>query len=99
MKIGTQTNKRMLSSKVTKAEADGEEAAKLKFKIRYRFKRATLCKREVIRKQTFFIRWQKLPSSYNRWLGNPSLNFLIKLKLWCMRVFYVSSVIEILIHL
>jgi hypothetical protein len=31
-------------------------------------------------------------------LGNCSLNFLIKLKLWCMRVFQASSVIEILIH-
>jgi hypothetical protein len=28
---------------------------------------------EVIKKQKFFIRWQKLPYSYNRWLGNHSL--------------------------
>jgi midasin (ATPase involved in ribosome maturation) len=37
------------------------------------FKKATLYEREVIKKQTFFIRWQKLPYSYNRWLGNHSL--------------------------
>jgi hypothetical protein len=36
-----------------------------------------------------------------KFLNTPSdigLNFLIKLKLWCMRVFQASSVIEILIH-
>jgi hypothetical protein len=42
-------------------------------KKRYRFKKATLYEREVIKKQKFFIRWQKLPYSYNRWLGNRSL--------------------------
>jgi hypothetical protein len=31
-------------------------------------------------------------------LGNRSLKFLINLKLWCMRVLQVSSVIEVLIH-
>jgi hypothetical protein len=36
------------------------------------------------------IRRQKLPYSYNMWLGNRSLNFLINLMLWCMRVFQAS---------
>jgi hypothetical protein len=75
-----------------------QKKAKIKCKKRYRFKMATLYEREVIKKQKFFIRRQKLPYSYNMWLGNRSLNFLIKLKLWCMRVFQASSVIEILIH-
>jgi hypothetical protein len=96
MKIATQTMQNMLS--VIKAEAYGKKTAKIKCKKRYRFKKATLYEREVIKKQKFFIRWQKLPYSYNMWLGNRSLNFLIKLKLWCMRVFQASSVIEILIH-
>jgi hypothetical protein len=30
-------------------------------KKRYRFEKATLYEREVIKKQKFFIRWQKLP--------------------------------------
>jgi hypothetical protein len=34
-------------------------------KKRYRFKKATLYEREVLKKQKFFIRWQKLPCSYN----------------------------------
>jgi hypothetical protein len=50
----------------------------------------TLYAREVIRKQKFFIRRQKLAYSDNRWLGNRSLNFLINLKLRCMRVFQAS---------
>jgi hypothetical protein len=66
MEIGTQTKTGMLSSKVTKAEAYGKKTAKIKCKKRYRFKRATLYEREVIKKQKFFIRWQKLPYSYNR---------------------------------
>jgi hypothetical protein len=45
----------------------------IKCKKRYRFKKATLYEREVTKKQKFFIRWQKLPYSYNRWLGNHSL--------------------------
>jgi hypothetical protein len=98
LQIGTQTKKNMLSSKVIKAEAYGEKTAKIKYKKRYRFKKATLYEREVIKKQKFVIRWQKLPYSYNMWLVNRSLNFLIELKLWCMRVFQSSSVIEILIH-
>jgi hypothetical protein len=98
MNIGTQTKKSILSSKVIKVEAYGKETAKIKFKKRYRFKKATLCEREVMKKQKCFIRRQKLPYSYNMWLGNRSLNFLIKLKLWCMRVFQASSVIEILLH-
>jgi hypothetical protein len=44
-----------------------------KKKKRYRFKKAALYEREVIKKQKIFIRWQKLPYSYNRWLGNHSL--------------------------
>jgi hypothetical protein len=55
----------MLSSKVIKAEAYGKTTAKIKCKKRYRFKKATLYEREVIKKQKFFIRWQKLPYSYN----------------------------------
>jgi hypothetical protein len=37
------------------------KAAKINCKKRYRFKQATLYEREFIRKQNFFIRWQKLP--------------------------------------
>jgi hypothetical protein len=66
MKIGTQTKKNMLSSKVTKAEAYRKKNRKIKCEKRYRFKKATLYEREVIKKQKFFIRWQKLPYSYNR---------------------------------
>jgi hypothetical protein len=40
-----------------------------------------LYEREVMKKQKNFIRRQKLPCSYNMWLGNRSLNFLTKLKL------------------
>jgi hypothetical protein len=90
MKIGTQTKRDMLSSKVIKAEAYGKKQQKLIVKKRYRFKKATLYEREVIKKQKLFIRWQKLPYSYNMWLGNRSLNFLINLKLWCMSVFQVA---------
>jgi hypothetical protein len=42
-------------------------------KKRYRFKKAALYEREVMRKQKCLIRWQKLPYSYNRWLGNRCL--------------------------
>jgi hypothetical protein len=66
MKIGSQTKQNMLSSKV-KAEAYGKKTAKIICKKRYRFKKATLYGREVIKKQKFFIRWQKLPYSYNMW--------------------------------
>jgi hypothetical protein len=65
MKIGTQIKKRMLSSKITEAEVTAKKK-KLNVKKRYRFKKATLYEREVIKKQKFFIRWQKLPYSYNR---------------------------------
>jgi hypothetical protein len=64
MKIGTQTG--MLSSKVTKAEANSEKTAKIKCKKRNRFKNTTLYERKVIEKQKFFIRCQKFPYSYNR---------------------------------
>jgi hypothetical protein len=37
------------------------------------FKKPTLYEREVMKKQKFFIRWQMLLYSYNRWLGNHSL--------------------------
>jgi hypothetical protein len=66
MKIGTQIKKHMLSSKITEAEAYGKKTAKIKCKKRYRFKKATLYEREVIKSKKFFIRWQKLPYSYNR---------------------------------
>jgi hypothetical protein len=78
MKIGTQTKTDMLSSRVIQAEVYGKKTAKIKCKKRYRFKKATLYEREVIKKQKFFIRSQKLPYSYNMWLGNRSLNFHIK---------------------
>jgi hypothetical protein len=91
MKISTQTKTDMLSSKVIKAEACSRKTAKIKCKKRLCFKKATLYEREVIKKQKFFIRRQKLPYSYNMWLGNRSLNFLINLKLWCMRVFQASK--------
>jgi hypothetical protein len=81
MKTGTQTKKNMLKSKITKAEAYSKETVKIKCKKRYRFNKSTLYEREVIKKQKFFIRWHKLPYSYNRRLGNRGLNFLIKLKL------------------
>jgi hypothetical protein len=90
MKIGTQTQTDMLSSKVIKAEVHGKRQQKLKVKERYRFKKTTLYESEVIKKQKLFIRRQKLPYSYNTWLGNRSLNFHINLKLWCMGVFEAS---------
>jgi hypothetical protein len=55
MKIGTQTKTDMLSSKVIKAEAYGKKTAKIKCKKRYRFKKATLYEREVIKKQNFLF--------------------------------------------
>jgi hypothetical protein len=65
MKIGTQTKTDMLTSKVLKAEAYGKTTAKIKCKKRYRCKKkATLYEREVIKKQKFFIRWQKLPYTH-----------------------------------
>jgi hypothetical protein len=69
MKFGTQTKTDMLSSKVTKAEVYVKNA-KIKCKKRFRFTEATLYEREVIKEQKFCIRWQKLPYSYNGWLGN-----------------------------
>jgi hypothetical protein len=91
LKIDTQTQQIMLNLKVLKAEAyDKKNSKKLNVKERYRFKKATLYEREVIKKQKFFIRRQKLPYSYNMWLGIRSLNFVINLKLWCMRVFQAS---------
>jgi hypothetical protein len=91
MKIGTQTKQNMLiECKNHKSGSLRQKTAKIKCKKRYRFKKTTLYEREVIKKQKFFIRRQKLPYSYNMWLGNRSLNFLINLKLWCMRVFQAS---------
>jgi hypothetical protein len=52
------------SAKVIKAEAYGKKTAKIKCKKRYRFKKATLYEREVIKKQKFFIRRQKLPYTH-----------------------------------
>jgi hypothetical protein len=66
MKIGTQTKQNMLiECKSHKSGSLRQKTAKIKCKKRYRFKKATLYEREVIKKQTFFIRWQKLPYSYN----------------------------------
>jgi hypothetical protein len=83
MKIGTQTKQIMLIE--CKSHKSGslrqKKQQKLNVKKRYRLKKATLYEREVIKKQKFFIRWQKLPYSHNMWLFNRSLNFLIKLKL------------------
>jgi hypothetical protein len=50
MKIGTQTKQNVLSSKVIKAEAYVKKTAHIKCKKRYRFKKATLYEREVIKK-------------------------------------------------
>jgi hypothetical protein len=98
MNFFTQTKTGVLSSKITKRKCAAKKTAKVKCKNRYRFEKATLCKREVSKKQKCFILWHKLPYSYKRLLGNCSLNFRMKCKLWCMRVFQASSVIEILIH-
>jgi hypothetical protein len=89
---------RLLARDHKKRKLTAKEQQKLNVKKRYRFKKATLYEREVIKKQKFFIRRQKLPYSYNMWLGNRSLNFLINLMLWCMRVFYATSVTEIILH-
>jgi hypothetical protein len=71
MKIGTHTKQNMLSSKVINAEAHGKKKQQKSIvRKRYRFEEATLYEREVIEKQQFFIHWQKLPYSYNMWLGN-----------------------------
>jgi hypothetical protein len=45
----------MLSSKVIKAEAYGKKQQQIKCKKRYRFKKATLHEREVIKKQKFLF--------------------------------------------
>jgi hypothetical protein len=88
MKIGTLAKQNMLiECKSHKSGSLRKKKQKLNVKKRYRFKKATLYEREVIKKQKFFIRRQKLPYSYNMWLGNRSLNFPIILMLWCMRVF------------
>jgi hypothetical protein len=47
-----------------KAEAYGKKQQKLNVKKRYRFKKATLYEREVIKKLKFFIRRQKLPYTH-----------------------------------
>jgi hypothetical protein len=89
MKIGTLAKQNMLieCKSLKSGSLRQKKQQKLNVKKRYRFKKATLYEREVIKKQKFFIRRQKLPYSYNMWLGNRSLNFLINLMLWCMRVF------------
>jgi hypothetical protein len=74
MKIGTQTKQNMLiESKSHKSGSSRQKIAKIKCKERYRFKKATLYEREVIKKQKFFICRQKLPYLYNMWQGNRSL--------------------------
>jgi hypothetical protein len=55
MKIGTQTKQNMLSSKVMKRKLTAKKTAKIKCKKRYRFKKATLYEREVIKKQNFLF--------------------------------------------
>jgi hypothetical protein len=55
MKIDTQTQQNMLSSKVLKAEAYGKKQQKLNVKNDIVFKKATLYEREVIKKQKFFF--------------------------------------------
>jgi hypothetical protein len=68
MKIGTQTKQNMLiECKSHKSGSSRKKQKKLNVKKRYRFEKATLHEREVIRKQKFFIRRQKLPYSYNMW--------------------------------
>jgi hypothetical protein len=83
----------MLSSKVIEAEAYGKKTAKIKCKKRYRFKKATLYEREVIKKQKFF---------YSLAEASILIQHVVRqsysLKLWCLRVFQASSVIEILIN-
>jgi hypothetical protein len=44
----------MLSLKITKAEVYGKNQQKLIVRIRYRFKKATLYEREVIKKEKIF---------------------------------------------
>jgi hypothetical protein len=89
MKISTLAEQNMLIKCKRHKSGSLRQKEQQKFNVqkRYRFKKATLYEREVIRKQNLFIRRQKLPYSYNMWLGNRSLNFLINLMLWCMRVF------------
>jgi hypothetical protein len=53
MKIGTQNKENILSSKIIKGEAY-DKKSKNKIKKRYRFKKATLCEREVIKMQKTF---------------------------------------------
>jgi hypothetical protein len=49
MKIDTQIKKNVLTSKVTKAEAHGKSQKKFNVNKRYRFQKATLYQREVIK--------------------------------------------------
>jgi hypothetical protein len=63
MKFGTQTKRDVLGLTITKAEVYGKNSPKIKCEKRYRFKKATLYERKVIKRQKFFIRWQKLPYS------------------------------------
>jgi hypothetical protein len=68
MKIGTLAKQNMLiECKSHKSRAYGKKQQKLNVIKRYRFRKATLYEREVIKKQKFFIRRQKLPYSYNMW--------------------------------
>jgi hypothetical protein len=66
MKIGTLAKQNMLIE--CKSHKSGsltaKKTAKIKCKKRYRFKKATLYEREVIKKQKFFIRRQKLPYTH-----------------------------------
>jgi hypothetical protein len=55
MHLGTQTKKITLSLTITKAEVYGKRTAKIKCEKQYRFKKATLYEREVIRSKKFLF--------------------------------------------
>jgi hypothetical protein len=55
MKFGTQTQTDMLSLTITKAEVYGKKQQKLNVKKRYRFKKATLYERKVIKSKNFLF--------------------------------------------
>jgi hypothetical protein len=65
MKIGTLAKKNMLiECRGHESGSLRQKTAKIKCKKRYRFKKATLYEREVIKKQKIFIRRQKLPYTH-----------------------------------
>jgi hypothetical protein len=65
MKIGSLAKQNMLiECKSHKSGSLRQKTAKIKCKKLYRFKKATLYEREVIKKQKIFIRRQKLPYTH-----------------------------------